>query len=43
MSNQKEKWQKRVLELADRSWKVEDIRGRLKHLRKNGFGATEKK
>ena len=41
MSNQKEKWQKRMLELANRSWKSEDIRERLKHLRKNGFGATE--
>ena len=37
----KRKVQKRILELADRSWKVEDIRERLKHLRKNGFGATE--
>jgi len=36
MSNQKEKWPKRVLELAGRSWVVEAIRGRLNYLRENG-------
>ena len=41
MSNQKEKWLKRVLELADRSWEVEAIRGRLNYLRQNGFGVTD--
>jgi C_GCAxxG_C_C family probable redox protein len=40
MSNQKEKWQKHVLALAGRSWDVETIRGRLNHLRQNGFGIT---
>lgn len=41
MSNQKEEWLKRVLELADRSWEVEAIRGRLNYLRQNGFGVTD--
>jgi C_GCAxxG_C_C family probable redox protein len=31
-------WQKRVSELAERTWNVEAIRIRLDHLRKNGFG-----
>ena len=38
MNNQKEKWLTRVLELADRSWEVAAIRGRLNYLRQNGFG-----
>ncbi|MEE4261239.1 MAG: C-GCAxxG-C-C family protein [Desulfobacteraceae bacterium] len=36
MSNQK-KWQKRVSDLAERSWEVAAIRDRLNNLRQNGF------
>ena len=31
-------WQKRVSDLAERTWDVESIRARLDGLRKNGFG-----
>jgi len=33
-----ETWQKRVSDLADRSWVVDGIRKRLNNLRQNGFG-----
>jgi C_GCAxxG_C_C family probable redox protein len=36
MSSQKA-WQKRVADLAERSWPIEDIRARLKNLQQNGF------
>ena len=36
MSNQK-KWQKRVPDLAERSWDVAAFRDRLNNLRQNGF------
>ena len=36
MSQQK-KWQKRVPDLAERSWDVAAIRDRLNNLRQNGF------
>ena len=41
MSNQNTKWQKKVLELADRTWDREGIRDRLDHLRQHGFGMTD--
>ena len=34
-------WQKRVSDLAGRSWHVESIRERLNDLRRNGFGPKE--
>ena len=34
-------WQNRVQDLADRTWKVENIRNRLNNLRKKGFGPKD--
>lgn len=32
-------WQKRIADLTERSWQIEDIRARLKNLRQNGFSS----
>jgi C_GCAxxG_C_C family probable redox protein len=40
MSSQKA-WHKRVHDLTERPWPIEDIRARLKSLRKNGFGPSQ--